>query len=53
MRKKLMLILIVAIPLSSVLACTCLITLALTAPEEQINLFQPPLSKTSWRTQEP
>ena len=49
--KKFMLGIVIAIPLSSVVACTCLIIFALSSDRDQVNVESIPLSKTSWREQ--
>ena len=49
--KRFMIGLIIAIPLSSVIACTCLIVFALSTDRDTVTTESTPLSKTSWREQ--
>ena len=63
--KKGMILLIVAIPFTGVLACTCLIVFALSGPADLVGTEKGsnpsqehsqtanPLSKTSWRNSKP
>ena len=51
MTKRLMVALVIAIPLSSVIACTVLISFALSGDPDRLVIETTPLSKTSWKEQ--
>lgn len=50
--KRFMVGLVIGIPLSSMIACACLIAFALSSESGQVATEDQPLSKVSWRARE-